>query len=99
MFPGGHTRPPGERAPPPRAAKGRCTANQSVFVFAHVFFLRGEGATKSTRGRVRSPGLLNMATNGDNQKLAIHVRGVTKTFGTGEAGTKALKGVDFDARL
>jgi putative ABC transport system ATP-binding protein len=38
-------------------------------------------------------------TNGDNQKLAIHVRGVTKTFGTGEARTKALKGVDFDARL
>jgi putative ABC transport system ATP-binding protein len=36
--------------------------------------------------------------NGKN-KLAIHVRGVTKTFGTGEAGTKALKGVDFDARL
>jgi putative ABC transport system ATP-binding protein len=31
--------------------------------------------------------------------LAIHVRGVTKTFGKGEAGTKALKGVNFDARL
>jgi putative ABC transport system ATP-binding protein len=31
--------------------------------------------------------------------LAVHVRGVTKTFGTGEAATKALKGVDFDTRL
>ncbi len=37
-------------------------------------------------------------TNGNNPKYAIHVRGVTKTFGTGETGTKALKGVDFDAR-
>ncbi len=31
--------------------------------------------------------------------LAVHVRGVFKTFGTGEARTPALKGVDFDARL
>ncbi|MDB6066592.1 MAG: transporter related-protein [Pedosphaera sp.] len=34
-----------------------------------------------------------------NGKLAVHVRGVTKTFGKGEARTVALKGVDFDARL
>lgn len=39
-----------------------------------------------------------MPANGNGQ-LAVHVRGVTKTFGTGEARTKALKGVDFDARL
>jgi putative ABC transport system ATP-binding protein len=38
----------------------------------------------------------NPETNG---KLAVHVRGVTKTFGKGEARTVALKGVDFDARL
>jgi putative ABC transport system ATP-binding protein len=38
-------------------------------------------------------------TNGNNNQLAVHVRGVTKTFGTGEARTMALKGVDFDARL
>ena len=31
--------------------------------------------------------------------LAVHVRGVTKTFGTAENRTQALKGVDFDARL
>jgi putative ABC transport system ATP-binding protein len=30
---------------------------------------------------------------------AVKVRGVTKSFGTGEARTMALKGVDFDARL
>lgn len=30
--------------------------------------------------------------------LAVHVRAVTKTFGTGEAAVRALKGVDFDAR-
>jgi putative ABC transport system ATP-binding protein len=30
---------------------------------------------------------------------AVKVRGVTKSFGTGEARTLALKGVDFDARL
>jgi putative ABC transport system ATP-binding protein len=29
---------------------------------------------------------------------AVHVRNVTKTFGTGEARTQALKGVNFDAR-
>ena len=31
-------------------------------------------------------------------QLAVHVRAVTKTFGTGEAAVPALKGVDFDAR-
>lgn len=31
--------------------------------------------------------------------LAVHVRNVTKTFGSGEARTHALKGVDFNARL
>jgi putative ABC transport system ATP-binding protein len=35
-------------------------------------------------------------TNGNG--LAVHVRGVTKTFGTGEASVQALKGVDFEAR-
>jgi putative ABC transport system ATP-binding protein len=37
-------------------------------------------------------------TNNQNG-LAVHVRGVCKTFGKGEARTPALKGVDFDARL
>ena len=45
----------------------------------------------------------NGTTNGNGSnaahKLAVHVRGVTKTFGTGDAQTFALKGVDFDARL
>ena len=36
--------------------------------------------------------------NGDGHPLAVHVRNITKTFGTGEARTQALKGVDFDAR-
>ena len=36
--------------------------------------------------------------NGNGHNLAVHVRGVTKTFGSGEARTQALKGVDFDAR-
>jgi len=31
-------------------------------------------------------------------QLAVHIRAVTKTFGTGEAAVRALKGVDFDAR-
>ncbi len=31
-------------------------------------------------------------------QLAVHVRAVTKTFGTGEAAVPALKGVDFTAR-
>ena len=31
-------------------------------------------------------------------QLAVHVRAVTKTFGTGEAAVRALKGVDFTAR-
>ncbi len=34
----------------------------------------------------------------DKQPLAVHVRGVVKGFGTGEARTMALKGVDFDSR-
>lgn len=33
-----------------------------------------------------------------NQKYAVHVRQINKTFGSGEARTQALKGVDFDAR-
>jgi putative ABC transport system ATP-binding protein len=37
--------------------------------------------------------------NGNSPDLAVHVRGVTKAFGTGEARVAALKGVDFDARL
>lgn len=41
-----------------------------------------------------------MANHNSNGKgLAVHVRGITKTFGRGEAATKALKGVDFDTRL
>jgi len=36
---------------------------------------------------------------GNGNSLAVNVRGVTKTFGTGEAATHALKGVDFDTRL
>ncbi len=31
-------------------------------------------------------------------QLAVHVRAVTKTFGTGEAAVPALKSVDFNAR-
>lgn len=31
--------------------------------------------------------------------FAVHVRGVSKTFGIGEARIQALKNVDFDARL
>jgi putative ABC transport system ATP-binding protein len=31
--------------------------------------------------------------------LAVHVRGVRKAFGHGEARIEALKGVDFDARM
>ena len=31
-------------------------------------------------------------------QLAVQVRSVTKTFGTGEAAVRALKGVDFTAR-
>ena len=40
-----------------------------------------------------------MADESNHPDLAVHVRGVTKTFGTGENRTQALKGVDFDARL
>jgi putative ABC transport system ATP-binding protein len=39
----------------------------------------------------------NHKTNGNG--LAVNVRGITKTFGTGEAATRALKGVDFETRL
>ena len=35
---------------------------------------------------------------GSTNGFAVHVRGVAKTFGTGEAAVRALKGVDFDAR-
>jgi putative ABC transport system ATP-binding protein len=38
-------------------------------------------------------------TNGQTNGFAVHVRNVTKTFGTGEAKVAALKGVDFDARM
>ncbi|MDB6121179.1 MAG: transporter related-protein [Pedosphaera sp.] len=38
-------------------------------------------------------------TNGNKNGFAVHVRNVTKTFGTGEAQVVALKGVDFDARM
>lgn len=38
-------------------------------------------------------------SNGKNNNgFAVHVRNVTKTFGTGETRVMALKGVDFDAR-
>ena len=37
-------------------------------------------------------------SNGNHNGLAVHVRNVKKTFGTGDARTCALKGVDFDAR-
>ncbi len=36
--------------------------------------------------------------NNSKNGFAVHVRNVSKTFGTGEAKTQALKGVDFDAR-
>ncbi len=42
--------------------------------------------------------IATQSTNGNGPNLAVHVRGVTKTFGLGEARTQALKGVDFDAR-
>jgi putative ABC transport system ATP-binding protein len=41
----------------------------------------------------------NGGHNGNGNALAVNVRGVSKTFGTGEAATRALKGVDFDTRL
>ena len=43
-------------------------------------------------------GSTNGNSNGNGHTLAVHVRNVTKTFGTGEARTQALKGVDFEAR-
>src|SRR5678815_1300390 len=41
-----------------------------------------------------------MATNGNSNgnHLAVHVRNVSKAFGLGEAQTRALKSVNFDAR-
>ena len=39
-----------------------------------------------------------MAENFQNN-FAVQVRNVTKTFGTGDARTQALKGVNFDTRL
>jgi len=41
-----------------------------------------------------NPDINNNSKNG----FAVHVRNVSKTFGTGEAKTQALKGVNFDAR-
>mgnify|MGYP002631406324 CR=1 FL=1 len=38
-------------------------------------------------------------TANPTDRLAINVRGVTKTFGKGESAVPALKGVDFTARL
>src|SRR5262245_57145605 len=46
-----------------------------------------------------SPMTIEGSNGNGNHRLAVHVRAVTKTFGSGEASTKALKGVDFDARL
>ncbi len=40
----------------------------------------------------------NDQTNGNSHALAVHVRGVTKTYGKGDAQVHALNGVDFDAR-
>jgi len=37
--------------------------------------------------------------NGNGNSYAVHVRNVSKTFGTGEARTRALKDVDFDVRV
>jgi putative ABC transport system ATP-binding protein len=36
--------------------------------------------------------------NGNGNNYAVHVRNVSKAFGTGEARTRALKEVDFDVR-
>lgn len=38
------------------------------------------------------------ATPTNSPALAVHVRGVSKTFGTGETAVTALNGVDFTAR-
>ena len=37
--------------------------------------------------------------NGNGHSLAVRVQNVSKTFGTGEAKTHALKGVDFARQL
>jgi putative ABC transport system ATP-binding protein len=33
-----------------------------------------------------------------NEQFAVHCRGVTKTYGTGDARVKALRGIDLDVR-
>ena len=43
--------------------------------------------------------MTNGTATGNGHKLAVRVRNVTKTFGTGDARTYALKSTDFDARL
>jgi putative ABC transport system ATP-binding protein len=46
-----------------------------------------------------NPPLFSVPDERNNQNdLAVHVRNVIKSFGTGEAKTLALKGVNFDAR-
>jgi len=35
---------------------------------------------------------------GPNAEFAVHCRGVTKTYGTGDARVKALRGIDLDVR-
>ena len=42
--------------------------------------------------------LPNAAAPGAGPAVAVHVQGVTKTFGKGESAVQALKGVQFDAR-
>lgn len=42
--------------------------------------------------------MFSVDNNHHKNGFAVHVQNVTKTFGTGEAVTHALKGVDFDAR-
>ncbi len=42
--------------------------------------------------------MANLPKTEAGHELAIHVRGVSKTFGQGEAAIHALKDVDFDAR-
>ena len=41
---------------------------------------------------------MDNATDKDSNGFVVVTRGITKTFGTGEARTPALKGVDFSAR-
>ena len=37
-------------------------------------------------------------TAGPNGQLAVHCRGVTKTYGTGDTSVMALRGIDLDVR-